>query len=103
MFHIIVVLAAGERHGYAILREVEAVSGTRLGPTTLYRSLKQLLEAGLVTEAGEVGAADQRRRTYRLTAAGTRAGQAETRRLAALVEVARRRRALRSPSPRGAR
>jgi DNA-binding PadR family transcriptional regulator len=92
MFHIVVALAAGELHGYAIMREVAAVSGgaVRLGPATLYRTLSHMLATGLIAEAGVQEDGDERRRTYRLTPAGTRAGRAEARRLAELVAAARR-------------
>lgn len=93
-FHILLALARGERHGYGIMREVERLSdgAMRLGPGTLYRTLKDLLDAGLIAESGErpdPAHDDERRRYYTLTEAGQRAALAETRRLARLVERAR--------------
>jgi len=93
-YHILLALAQGERHGYGIMREVERLSdgAMRLGPGTLYRTLKDLLNAGLIAESGErpdPAHDDERRRYYQLTDAGQRAAQAETRRLARLVEQAR--------------
>ena len=94
-FHILLALADGERHGYAIMKEVAARSeGTmRLGPGTLYGSLKRLLGAGLVEEGGErvdPEMDDERRRYYRLTELGLSVGRAEARRLDAVVRAARR-------------
>jgi DNA-binding PadR family transcriptional regulator len=93
VFHIMLALADGERHGYSILREVERYTEGRLklGPTTLYRSIRQMLAAGYIVEAEtrpDPELDDERRRYYRLTAAGRRLAQAETRRLARLVSLA---------------
>lgn len=98
-FQILLALAAGERHGYAIMREVEALTAgrVRLGPGTLYRTLRTLLAAGLIAEAAErpaPDADDERRRYYRLTTAGHRAAAAEAARLARLVALAHDRRLL---------
>jgi DNA-binding PadR family transcriptional regulator len=92
--HIVVALADGEKHGYAILRDVAAVSGgaVRMGSGTLYGSIKRMLDQGLIEEADErpdPALDDQRRRYYRLTELGQRVGAAEHRRLAALVDTAR--------------
>lgn len=94
-FHILLALADGERHGYAIMKEVAARSeGTvHLGPGTLYGALKRLLEAGLVEEGGERAdqeMGDERRRYYRLTDRGLSVARAEARRLDAVVRAARR-------------
>jgi DNA-binding PadR family transcriptional regulator len=99
VFHILLALAGGERHGYAIMREVaeSTDSQVRLGPGTLYRSIKQMLAAGLIEEAGERPDAaldDERRRYYRLTSFGARVAQAEAQRLARLVRLAAERRLL---------
>ncbi len=93
-YHILLALARGERHGYGIMREVERLSDEtmRLGPGTLYRTLKDLLDAGLIAESGERPDPehdDERRRYYSLTEAGRNAALMETRRLARLVERAR--------------
>lgn len=94
-FHILLALVDGERHGYAIMQEVAARTGdsVRLGPGTLYGSLKRLLEHGLVAEAGEradPAMGDERRRSYRITDFGLSVARAEARRLDALVKFARR-------------
>src|ERR1044071_9063854 len=94
-FHILVALADGELHGYAIMKGVEARSGgsVRLGPGTLYGSLKRLLEAGLVEEWGQRAdpeRGDERRRYYRLTPLGLSVVRAEARRLDAMVRAAGR-------------
>jgi len=94
-FHILLALADGELHGYAIMKGVAARSeGTvRLGPGTLYGALKRLLATGLVTESGERAdpeRGDERRRYYRLTQLGLSVAQAEARRLDAMVRAARR-------------
>lgn len=93
-FHILVALAGGERHGYAVLQDIAERTGgeVRLGAGTLYRSIHRMLEQGLLEESGERPDAandDERRRYYRLTALGAAAARAEARRLARLLELAR--------------
>ena len=93
-FHILLALADGDRHGYAILQDVEARTGgdIRLGAGTLYRSIHRMLEQGLIVESGRRPARaldDERRRYYRLTPFGTAVARAETRRLTQLVRLAR--------------
>src|SRR5215204_3039983 len=93
VMHIIVALADGEKHGYAIMRDVADVSGgtVKMGSGTLYGSIKRMLDQGLIEEAEErpdLTLDDQRRKYYRLTALGQQVGAAERRRLMALVEVA---------------
>jgi DNA-binding PadR family transcriptional regulator len=100
VFHILMALADRERHGYAIMQEIAARTGrqTIMGPGTLYGSLKRMLEAGLIEEAGErpdPESADERRRYYRLTTRGRKAAVAEAQRLDALVRTARAKRLLR--------
>ena len=97
VMHILVALADGERHGYAIMRDVAAVSGgrVRMGSGTLYGSIKRMLDQGLIEETEErpdPELDDQRRRYYRLTAFGRQVGAAEHQRLAALVDAATLRR-----------
>ena len=92
-FQILLVLAGGERHGYDIMNEIARESGgaLRLGPTTLYRTIRALLQMGLIEETDErpdPELDDQRRRYYRLTPAGREAARAETERLRRLVAVA---------------
>lgn len=99
MFHILLALADGERHGYSIMREVErATDGAfTLGPGTLYRSIKQMLALGLIAESGErpdPALDDERRRYYRIASAGRSAASQEAQRLARLVSEARARRLL---------
>jgi DNA-binding PadR family transcriptional regulator len=92
---ILLALAEGEAHGYAVMRAVEERSRgrTRLGPGTLYAALKRLLVAGLIEESGEVLGDEgepSRRRCYRLTQFGSRVLAAELDRLSALVRRGRR-------------
>jgi DNA-binding PadR family transcriptional regulator len=94
VMHIVVALADGEKHGYAIMRDVAELSGgvVRMGSGTLYGSIKRMLDQGLIEEADErpdPALDDQRRRYYRLTALGHRVGAAEHRRLLSLVDAAR--------------
>ena len=97
---ILLALADEERHGYGIMREVEGRTGgrTRLGPGTLYGSIKRMLADGLIEESDErpdPAMDDQRRRYYRITDFGRRVAGAEAERLSALVETARERKLLR--------
>lgn len=90
-FHVLLVLAEDEKHGYAIMREVERISegAVRMGPGTLYGTIKRLLEMGLVEESGErpdPELDDERRRYYRVTGLGERVVTAEVRRLASMIE-----------------
>lgn len=92
-FQILLVLTGGERHGYEIMIEIAHERGgtLRLGPTTLYRTIRTLLKAGLIEETDErpdPELDDQRRRYYRLTPAGREAARAEIERLRKLVAVA---------------
>ena len=99
-FQILVALADQERHGYGIMRQVEEQSGgrVRLGPGTLYSSVRSLLEEGLIEEiappAGS-GAQQERRRTYRLTGSGRKVARSEADRLADLLRIARARKIFR--------
>lgn len=93
VFHILLALASGERHGYGIMREVEADTGgaLRLGPGTLYGCLKRMLDAGYVEECDErpdPDLDDERRRYYRATDLGLRAVRAEAARLSLAVAAA---------------
>jgi DNA-binding PadR family transcriptional regulator len=93
VFHILVSLAGSDAHGYAIMQEVAARAGVRLGPGTLYTTIRRLLDQGLVVELRRnAGPADDdpRRRYYRLTPHGRAAVKAETARLADLVRQARK-------------
>ncbi len=102
VFHILITLSAGERHGYAIMKEVATLTEgkLRLGPGTLYRSIKAMLASGLIEESDErpdPELDDERRRYYRLTDFGQRVAQAEARRLHGLLAMARDRRLLDAP------
>jgi DNA-binding PadR family transcriptional regulator len=92
-FHVLVALTEGERHGYAIMQAVETSSGgvVRMGPATLYGTLKRLVDQGLAEELARRPSADddQRRRYYRLTGLGERVCAAEADRLSGLVRTAR--------------
>src|SRR3972149_9485204 len=92
MFHILLSLADGQKHGYGIMRELEERQAAVLGPGTLYGAIKRMLEAGLIGEAEErpdPRLDDQRRRYYRLTPAGHAAAVAGGARLEELVSQAR--------------
>jgi DNA-binding PadR family transcriptional regulator len=90
--YVLLSLLDGERHGYGIIKEVEAITEarTKMLPGTLYRLIKQLLAEGWIVEVG--GALDdadaERRRYYRLTRWGRRITQAEIERLADIVRIA---------------
>ena len=93
MHHILLALLEGERHGYAIMQAVETLShgDMRLGPGTLYTSIKKMLDGRLIEESAQRPEADdERRRYYRLSTAGREAVLAETRRLSRLVQYAHR-------------
>ena len=96
VFHILLALADQDRHGYAIILDIAERTGgaMRLGTGTLYTAISRLLDGGLIEEPDERPDADQddeRRRYYRLTAFGRDVANAEARRLAALVKMARSR------------
>ncbi len=101
-FHILMSLAAEERHGYAILQDVEAsTSGElRLSAGTLYRSIQRMLEQGLIVESNRRPARaldDERRRYYRLTEAGRAVARAEAGRMESVLADARAKHLLRRP------
>jgi DNA-binding PadR family transcriptional regulator len=93
-FHILVALADGERHGYAVLQDVAERTGgeVRLGAGTLYRSIHRMLEQGLLAESRarpRPESDDERRRYYQITPFGAAVARAEARRLALMVRLAR--------------
>ena len=103
VFHVLLALVDGEGHGYAIMQEVaEHTEGRmRMGPGTLYGTVKRLLEARLIEESDErpdPHLDDERRRYYRLTALGQRVVKAEAIRYAETAEVARGKRLLGRPA-----
>jgi DNA-binding PadR family transcriptional regulator len=94
VFHVLLALADGERHGYAIMQEVAATTDgqIKMGPGTLYGTIKRLLESQLIEESDErpdPRLDDERRRYYRLSGVGEQVVRAEARRYAAIVAVAR--------------
>jgi DNA-binding PadR family transcriptional regulator len=94
VFNILLALADGEKHGYAIMLEVEAITqgSVKMGPGTLYGSIKRMLAAGLIEESDErpdPDMDDERRRYYRLTGVGQKALRLEAERLERQVSVAR--------------
>jgi DNA-binding PadR family transcriptional regulator len=94
VFHILVSIADQERHGYAIMQDVHARTDgqLRLGPGTLYGSIKRLLHDGLIEELDERPDPendDVRRRYYRITPRGRKAAIEEASRLAKLLRQAR--------------
>jgi DNA-binding PadR family transcriptional regulator len=97
--HILLAVADEPRHGYAIMQEVARLTdgAARMGPGTLYGTIKRLLAARLVEDAPGAaghGDGDERRRYYRITALGRRVLEAETARLALLLGAARAKRVL---------
>jgi len=91
VFYILLVLADGERHGYSIMKEVETHSKgqVKMGPGTLYGSVKRMLANQLIEETeARADEDDERRRYYRLTDFGRRVATAEARRLSSLVTLA---------------
>ncbi|HEY7834395.1 MAG TPA: PadR family transcriptional regulator [Ktedonobacterales bacterium] len=99
VFQILLALSDGERHGYGIMGEIasRAHARMRMGPGTLYGTIKRMLEDGLIEESDlrpDPALDDQRRRYYRLTPLGQRAALAEAERLAQLVRAARHKRLL---------
>lgn len=89
VFHILLALADGRLHGYAIMRAVENATSpsTKMGPGTIYGSLKRMEEAGLVEDCG--GVEGGKRRLYGMTTLGRKTLEAESVRLARLTEMAR--------------
>lgn len=102
MFHILLALADGEKHGYAILKEVARRTGdkVRLSAGTLYGNLSRLEGEGLIAESNQrpaIGLDDERRRYYRLTEFGRAVAVAEARRMQDAVEQALAKKLFRKP------
>jgi DNA-binding PadR family transcriptional regulator len=94
VFHILIALADGDRHGYSIMRETAARTDgkVQLSAGTLYSSIRRMLEQGLIEELADSPdptSSDGRRRYYRLTRFGRRVATAEVERLNGLVKQAR--------------
>lgn len=99
VFHVLLVLVEGERHGYAIMQEVaESTRGQiKMGPGTLYGTIKRILEAQLIEESDrrpDPELDDERRRYYRLTGLGQQVVKAEALRYEQAAKLARRKRLL---------
>ncbi|HYA78779.1 MAG TPA: PadR family transcriptional regulator [Candidatus Bathyarchaeia archaeon] len=90
VFFILFALADGEKHGYAIMQEVSALSDekVRMGPGTLYTTIQRLLDLRLIEQTSTKSRTDSRRVYYRLTRLGKLLLEAETARLDALVRLA---------------
>jgi DNA-binding PadR family transcriptional regulator len=93
VFHILLAVADRERHGYAIIKEVEERTNGKvvLSTGTMYQAIKRLLDDELIEETDAApgrGSDDERRRYYRLTAFGRKVAQAEVHRMAQLVDIA---------------
>jgi len=94
VFHILMALADGEKHGYSIMKDVEKQTNgkMKLGPGTLYGSIKRMLSAGLIEESDErpdPAMDDERRRYYRMSSIGQKVLSEECNRLDEAVRVAR--------------
>ena len=96
VFHILLALSNGERHGYGIMKQVEADSQGKvnMGPGTLYGSLKRMLDAGLVRESDkrvDPEMDDERRIYYQITGIGVKALKAELEHYQRIVSIAQQR------------
>jgi DNA-binding PadR family transcriptional regulator len=92
MFYVLVALADGQTHGYAILKDVEQLTSgaVRLSTGTLYGIIKRLLADGLIRAAALTAKDDERRRSYELTPFGREVARAEATRLEHTLAIARR-------------
>jgi DNA-binding PadR family transcriptional regulator len=93
-FHVLLSLADGPAHGYAIGKDIEERTGGRLDPATgsLYQVIKRLTDDGLIRPlAAPPCDADARRKYFALTVAGRQAAAAELRRLEEIVQLGRKR------------
>jgi DNA-binding PadR family transcriptional regulator len=97
VFAILIALNEESKHGYGLMKVVNEQMRRRavLGPGTLYRTLKELRDEGLIEYAPSPTDADSRRRYYKITAEGRQAARAEAARMADWVDLARRGRLLR--------
>lgn len=92
--YVLLALTEGERHGYAIIKEIEELTNGALTifPGTLYRIVRELVDDGWIVEVDNANAKDERRRYYRLTPRGRKAAKAEIARMELIVSIARARR-----------
>lgn len=89
VFHVLVALADGPLHGYAVMKRIEEDSGMAMGPGTVYGSLQRLEDAGWIQEAGAAPRDARRGSAFVLTDAGRAALRAEGSRLARLARLVR--------------
>ncbi len=99
VFHILLALADGEKHGYSIMKDVErqTVGRLKLGPGTLYGSIKRMLAGGFIEESDErpdPALDDERRRYYRISGLGRKVLVSESERLDQAVKTARQKHVL---------
>lgn len=97
VLHILLALSAEERHGYAIMKQVEEDSQgkVKMGPGTLYGSIGRMIEAGVIRESQrKTDPDDQRRVYYKITALGQKALAAELERYDEIVAIAKQQRLL---------
>jgi DNA-binding PadR family transcriptional regulator len=94
VLYILLALSIKKRHGYDIMKHVEADShgNVKMGPGTLYGSIKRMLEAGLIIEVND--SQDERRKFYRLTKKGQKHLTAEIQRYSEVVNLAKKRKLL---------
>jgi len=99
VLHILLSLAEGERHGYAIAQEIETATAgqVRAGPGTMYGSIQRMLTSSLIEEVATGAVDDDRRRYYRMTTLGRRVLELELQRLVDVVAIARDKHVLPSP------
>ena len=94
LFHVLLALADGEKHGYAVIKEIRRRTDdrVRISPGTLYAMIKRLVADGLIAESSErpdPALDDERRRYYALTPLGRRVAIAEARRMEETLTMAR--------------
>jgi len=89
-FHILLSLAAGERHGYGVIQDIESRDAAAVPDVgTMYRALARMVESGLIDSVRSTDSGDERRNNYRITDRGLRVAKAEAQRLYALTRAAR--------------
>ena len=90
VFYVMLALAPGAKHGYAIMQETETLSsgGFRMGPATLYSTIQRLVALDLISETTEASSDDSRRRYYALTGMGRRLLETEVQRMGSVVRLA---------------
>jgi DNA-binding PadR family transcriptional regulator len=104
MFQVLIALADGDKHGYAIIKEVSRRTGgeTSLGAGTLYTIIRRFVQEGVIVETDErpdPALDDERRRYYRLTEFGRQLARAEARRMESALDMARAKRLISKPRP----